>query len=186
MTEPLAMAADVAEVLGRDLTSSEAIKVEPILDKASALFRRRAGQEFTEGQSEVRLKVNGGKVYLPQYPVTDVVSVTDDDGEGVDYEQVGQWLDVGLGSDKFVTVVYTHGGEVPDLVRLTVAEVAKRVLLVPESAQTGVTQHSETAGAFTQSDSYATWAQGGQTMLAPDDLAIADSFRVAVPTIWVQ
>jgi hypothetical protein len=97
----LAMTADVRAALGRDLTTVETIRAEPILDKASELFRNRSGQDFTAGTSTVRLKVNGGKVYLPQRPataVTKVVIVLDDGTElPVTYIQHGQWLTVSYG-----------------------------------------------------------------------------------------
>src|SRR5690606_16716463 len=121
----LASAEDVEAVLGRDLTTEEAVRVEPVLDKASELFRRASGQGFTAGTSTVRLKVNGGQVYLTQRPVVSVESVTDDDGTEVGFDLFGQWLTVDRVSHQFVRVAYSHGGAVPDLVRLTVAEVAK-------------------------------------------------------------
>lgn len=175
----LASQADVEAALGRDLTTSEALKVDAILDKASELFRRRSGQQFTAGTSTVRLRVVGDTVNLTQRPVVSVQSVVDDDGDAVDYElkQARLVLDCPAGGE-FVTVAYTHGGTVPDLVRLAIAEIGKKVLLISEHAQAGVVTHSETVGPFSESDTYAVWAQGGQTMLAPADAALADSYRV--------
>ena len=186
MADPLASKPDVEAALGRALTEEETGRVAAILLKASELFRLRAQQEFTPGSSVVRLKVNGGRVYLAQRPATEIRTVVDDDGNLVDYTQRGQWLDTGLPSDRFVTVDYSHGGVVPDLVRVTVAEVAKRVLSIPADAVQGVSNRSETAGTFTEQWTYAGWAQGGQTMLAPDELAVADSFRPRVPGVIVQ
>lgn len=183
----LADISDVETVLGRNLDSStEVIRVEAILTKASALFRLHAKQEFTPGESTNRLKVNGGRVRLPQHPVVEVRSVKDDCGDPVQYTHMGQWLTVQLGSHAFVTVDYSHGGEVPDLVRTTVAEVAKKVISIDPRAATGVSQGSATAGPFTEQNTYAAWAQGGQTMLSPDDVAIARSFQPRVPRVWVQ
>lgn len=182
----LATSADVKAALGRDLTPSETARVGAILDKASELFRRRSGQMFTAGSSVVRLKVNGGRVCLPQRPVVSVASVTDDRGDAVEYDLSGQWLTVPLLSHEFVTVDYSHGGTVPDVVRLAVADLARRVLLVHQDASTGVSQRSETTGPFTESQTFAAWAVGGQTMLSPDDVALADSFRAKIPTVWVQ
>lgn len=185
--EPLASPDDVVVALGRDLTESEEARVDSVLRKASALFRREARQLFTPGFSDVRLKVNGGRVYLPQSPVTDVTSVVDDDGAAVAYTRRQQWLRVPLGSDSFVIVVYAHGDvEVPDLVRTTVAEVAMKVFQLAPEAVSGVSQYSETRGPFTESRTYAAWSVGGQTALSPDVVAIARSFRVTVPTVWVQ
>lgn len=174
---PLAAPEDVEAVLGRDLTSDEAKKVVPILEKASELFRRRSGQQFTPGESLVRLKVNGGEVRLPQRPVVAVQTVTADDGTPVLWSLFGSVLTVSLRSSDFVRVAYEHGGEVPDVVRLCVAEIGKRVLSIAPAAATGVTQEGHTDGPFSDQYTYATWAQGGQTMLAPDDAALADSFK---------
>ncbi len=187
----LASATDVATALGRSLTAAETLQVGPILDIASEKFRRRSGQMFTAGTSTVRLKVNGGRVYLPQTPVTAVTTVVDDDAVAVTFTRADQWLTLDASSTSansysFVTVTYAHGGTVPDLVRLTIADIAKKVLMVDDRAKTGLSQFAHSEGPFADSGTYATWAVGGQTMLSPDDNALADSFRVKVPTVWVQ
>lgn len=186
----LATADDVVAVLGRALTDSEFLRVGAILDKASELFRRRSGQTFTAATSTVRLKVNGGRVYLPQRPVTSMTSVVDDDAVAVVYTRAGQWLTIDADSDSrtsssFVTVAYAHGGTVPELVRLCIADVARQVLSIDPNAAASITQHTQTKGPFTESFTYATWAIGGATRLSPDDNALADSFKVRVPTVWV-
>ena len=177
----LASTTDVEAALGRDLTTSETAKVGAILDKASELFRSRSGQQFTAGTSEVRLKVTADWVSLPQRRVVSVESVTVDEVSGaaivfVLYQSRLTLTNVQAGD--MVRVAYTHGGVVPELVRLTVAEVAKKVLEIDPNAIVGKTQHSETVGPFTEQDTYATWAQGGQTMLSPSDNAVADAYRV--------
>lgn len=187
----LATSADVIEAMGRDLTSAEEWRVEAILNKASELFRRRSEQTFTVGTSTVRLKVNAGRVYLPQRPVTSVTSVVDDDAAAVVYTRDDQWLTIDADSTSansysFVTVAYAHGGTVPDLVRLAIADIARQVLTIDANAQTGATQHSQTKGPFTESFTYASWAVGGATRLSPEDNELADSFKVTVPTVWVQ
>lgn len=187
----LAVAADVVAAMGRALTSSEVTQVEPILDMASELFRRRSGQMFTTGTSTVRLKVNGARVYLPQVPVTTVTSVVDDGGAAVAYTLAGNWLTLNAASASadsasFVTVAYSHGGTVPELVRLTIADLARKVLSIDPRAITGLSQFSATEGPYSDSGTYAAWAVGGQTMLSPTDAALADSYRVRIPTIWVQ
>lgn len=184
-TAPLATPKDVADALGRDLTPEELRKVVPILAKASALFRLKSGQLFTPGTSTVRLKSDGGRIYLPQRPVTEVLGVHDTNIHSIDYSRQGQWLTTSLSSSDFAIVTYAHGGEVPELVALTIADIGRKVLSISEHAAAGVTQYSDTTGPFTESYSYATWAVGGQTMLAPDDLATALSFRRRVPRIWV-
>lgn len=176
--EQLASKTDVEAALGRTLTPEETAKVGSILDKASELFRIRSGQQFTFGDSLVRLKVNGGSVRLPQRPVVSVSSVTDDDDTGVPFDLFGSVLTVPRTSDRFVRVQYKHGGDVPEVVRLCIAEVAKKVLSIDPKAASGLTQFGRTLGPFSRQYTYATWAQGGQTMLAPDDAVLADSFKI--------
>ncbi|MCA0217925.1 MAG: hypothetical protein LCH43_11295 [Actinobacteria bacterium] len=175
----LASAADVQATLGRDLTSPEAIRVEAILDKASEDFRRRSRQNFTPGESTVRLKVNDREVYLPQRPVVAVASVTDRNGQPVTFTRQGQTLFcVSLPSSAFVTVTYQHGSaEVPDVVRLCIAEVAKRAITINAQAASGASSYNRTAGPYSEQTTFAAWAVGGQTMLSPSDIALADSYR---------
>lgn len=181
----LAAVEDVVDVLGRDLTADEGKRVEAILNKASELFRAEARQQFTPGRSEVRVKVNGGRVFLRERPATEIHTVTDERGHEVSFTQFKQWIDVPKRSHEFIIVDYSHGGDVPDLVRLTIADVARQVLMIDPNAAAGVTQYSETTGPFTDQSTYATWAQGGATRLAPDDLAVARKFRARVPNVWV-
>jgi len=157
----------------------------------SEQFRRRSGQTFTTSTPTVRLKVNGGRVYLTQRPVTSVTSVVDSAGAAVTYTHAGQWLTIdsastSCSSDAFVTVTYAAGGAVPDVVRLRIADIARRILMIPATTAGGSTKHSETRGPFSVSDEYAAWAVGGQTMLSPDDSALADSYRVRVPSVVVM
>lgn len=176
----LASAEDVVAALGRDLTTDEEARVGAILDKASELFRRRSGQQFTPGESTNLLKVTAGFVNPTQRPVTEVTAVVRDcwDHEPVHFSLFENRVHVRhVRSGEMLRVTYTHGGEVPDLVRLTIAEIAKKVLAIDPSAATGVSQHSKTTGPFTEQDTYAAWAVGAQTMLSPDDAATADSFR---------
>lgn len=182
----LAQPADVQAALGRDLTDEEAARVPSILRKASALFREESGQLFTAGSSHVQLKVNGGQVYLPQRPVVAVEEVTDVRGNGMAFDRFGQWLTIRLDSARFVRVKYTHGGEIPSLVIETIAEIARKVLTIDPDAAAGVAQTSLTGGPYTGAQTYATWALGGQTLLAPEDVAIARRFRVRVGAVWVQ
>lgn len=184
---PLASVVDVESAFGRYLTPAESDRAEAVLAKVSELFRRESGQHFTSGSSSVRVKVDGQRVYLPQRPVVSITSVIDEDGVDVEYTQFGQWLeDVELGSDQFVTVTYSHGGTVPDLVRLTVAEAVKTVLSIAEPATQGITQRSEADGSLSESTSYAAWAVGGQTMLSPADVALARSYHFRPPRAHVM
>lgn len=181
----LASLEDVVALLGRDLTSAETIKATALLAKASALFREEAGRLFAAGTSTVRLKANGGRVYLPE-PIASIGSVVDDRGAPVAYVRRGQWLDTRLGSDAFVTVEYAHTADVPELARWTVAEVAVTVLTLAPSAASGITQSTTSAGPFSVSETYAAWAVGGKAALSPADTATARTFRPKVPTVWAQ
>ncbi len=186
---PLATSDDVAELLGRDLTSSEVTQVDAILVKASELFRREARQLFTPGESATRLKATGGEVHLPQSPVISVSSVVHyRTARPVPYTRWQQVLQVPtLTNSDFVVVTYAHGSQtVPDLVRETVADVARKVFEIDPRARAGVVQTAEGTGPFTGSESYAAWATGGQTMLSPDDKATARSFRIKAPRSWVM
>jgi len=184
--DQLASDTDVEAALGRALTTEESGKVDAILDKASELFRLRSGQQFTPGTSVVRLKSNGGEVRLTQRPVVSVQAVTDDEGHPVSYTLFGSVLTTSLRSHRFVRVSYTHGGDVPELVKTTIADVARKVLEIPVEARSGLSQFSKTDGPFSESGTYATWAVGGQTKLAPDDNAIADTFRIRYGSVIVQ
>lgn len=174
----LASADDVAEVLGRALTSEEATRIEPILNKASDLFRKESGQQFTAGTSENRLRVRGDRtVFLPQRPVVSVESLTDDDGVDLEYTRYKQEVTLDSVGPCWVRVEYTHGGSVPDLVKDAVAEIGAVVLRIGEAALSGASQSQETVGPFTRQASYASWALGGATRLSPEDVALARSFR---------
>lgn len=181
----LAAQEDVVNVLGRALTTSEEARVGHALSKASGMFRREAQREFTAGTSTVRLKVNGGRVYLSE-PVASVSTVIGSDESPVPFTREGQWLVTELSSAQFVTVTYSHTGDVPDLVRDAVAEIAARALTTDDSARAGATQVQDTAGPFSRNRTFAAWAVGGQVLLSPDDKALARSYRPKVPTVWVM
>jgi hypothetical protein len=180
--DPLASSDDVAASLGRSLTGAEEDRVAGILAKASALFRRRSRQDFAPGTSTVRLKVDGGQIRLEQTPAIAVTAVIDDKGRAIDHQLAGQLLFLTrngcpLAAHEFVTVTYSHGGVVPDLVRLTIAEIAAKVLRIDPKAAAGVVTASETTGPFSETNTYALWAVGGETLLAPEDDKIALSYR---------
>lgn len=182
--DPLASVEDVQTQLGRDLTTAETARVADILAKASSAFRRLSRQDFTPNTSTVRLKVNGGQIRLEQEPANSVSTVVDDRGNDVGFRLLGQLLFVWdlkhlcpLPSDEFVTVTYSHGGEVPDLVRVTIAELAAKILRIDPTAAAGVTTGTVTTGPFSETRTYAGWAVGGTTMLSPDDQAVALSYR---------
>ena len=177
---PLASPEDVAALLGRDLTPAEAIRVGPILKKASALFRMEAGREFTEGFADNVFRVVGDTITLTEKPVESVLSIKDDrTGETITgYTRTKNRIRLRDGcTSGMVRVVYTWGTDIPEIVKQTVADIARKVLSIDPRAAAGLTQYGKTTGPFSEQLTYATWAQGGQTMLAPDDRAIAQSFR---------
>jgi hypothetical protein len=194
--DPLASSADVATALGVDaLTAEQNQRAPGVLAKASNVFRFIAKQDFTPGTSTVRVKVDGGQVRLQQEPVTAVASVVDDHGNAVDYTRAGQLLTLThacgsrrprpLGSHEFVTVTYSHGGDVPDDVRQCIAEIAAKVLSIDKRARAGIASGTRTAGHFTEVNNYAAWAIGGATTLAPDDEKLALSFRYPGRHVYV-
>lgn len=175
MSDPLADATDVAKVLGRELSDAETASAAGCLAKASALFRAAAcDQQFTPGTSTVRLKVNGERVRLDQRPVVAVAAVVDDAGDDVTYTRNGSWLNVpGVDSSVFLTVTYSHGGTVPAEVVQAVAEMATRLLIVPEEVRAGGKFVSELMGPFQESTTY---GDQNQTILTEDNLMLARSF----------
>lgn len=173
---PLATAADVTALLGRDLTSSEAEQVDVLLEQASALFRKAAGRDFTPGRFVNRLKVNGGEVRLPNYPVTIVHSVTDDDGNPINFTMFDTTLTTCLQSHRFVRVDY-EGGEIPGLVVSTVAGMVARLLNIDARAKAGMVQFQTSGGPYSEGGTFAAWAVGGQMMMSPNDLAVAQQLR---------
>ena len=193
MGTPLATQADVEAIIGRPLTEAEATRVAPILVKLSGQFRKIARQDFTDGTSTVRLKVNGGTVVLPQRPVVSITSVMDDFGRAVPFTlNSGTVLvsdpehpQIPLDSSQFVTVTYSHGGDIPDVVVQAIADTARSVLQINPDASSGVQQTSITTGPFNEQSTFATWAQGGKATLSPDDVALAKSYRVKAPAVWV-
>ena len=170
----LATIADVEARLGRSLTVGEESKATAWLDDASALFVQRAIQKFEVGSSRVRLFPRDGVVRLVQRPVIEVVSVTDLDGVEIDFTYDGFQSIYELGSYTPVIVEYDHGSEdIPADVVAVVAGMVVRTLQIPADAVAGVQQ--QTVGPFSQS--YAQWAVGGQVLMSPSDIQVANFYR---------
>lgn len=191
----LASAADVASELGLDgegyLSDAQVNRVPSLLIKASSLFRKAAGRQFTEATYTQRLQVIGGRVRPPEQPVNAVDSAVDDSGNTVTFTLKGDCLDVSRHHDTdasfawyrpedresgwFVTVTYT-GGAVPDDVRVTVAQIVARQLNADPTAATGVRSHEQTAGPFTERKQFFDWA-AETVALTDEERAFAESFR---------
>lgn len=188
---PLATVEDVRTQLQRELTAAETARTPDILAKASAAFRRISRQQFTPGESAVRLLVQGGEIHLEQKPVIAVTAVVNDHGDDVDHQLDGQLLRVTrngcpLASHQFVKVTYSHGGTIPDEVRIAVAEIAAKVLRIPAAAAAGISMQQRSADVYSENNTYAAWAVGGATSLSPDDRALAESYRSRRTKVIVQ
>lgn len=170
----LATIADVEARLGRALSEAEESKATAWLTDASAMFVQRAVQKFEVGESTVRLFPRDGIVRLVQRPVIEIVSVVDLDGVELDYTYDGFQSLYELGSYSPVIVNYEHGSDIiPDDVVAVVAGMVVRTLQIPADAAAGVQQ--QTVGPFSQS--YASWAVGGQVLMSPSDVQVANSYR---------
>lgn len=175
---PLATRWDVVESLGRDLTSSEETRVDAALAKASELFREEAERTFTPGRRTNRLKVHAGEVRLSELPVTDIHSVTDDEGRPVRYARFDSLLTIHDCAAPFVRVDYSFGREtVPEIVRTTVAGMVAQAFGVDKRARAGMTQYQQTGGPYNEGGTFAAWAVGGQVMLSPADAEVARKLR---------
>lgn len=173
---PLATPTDVAHALGLDgedsLSPSQSVRAPLLLEKVSGMFRVAAQRVFTAGQLNVRLMVSGGRIQLTEMPAT-IESVTDCDGNAVDYVQDGKTLLVNHPTGVFLNVVYTFDDQVPDSVRVAVAETVARYLTVdPLSAQAQSTDLQ--AGDFRQR--FASWVSSS-VQLPGEVLELAKSFR---------
>lgn len=192
---------------GRVLSEAETERAARLIAQASARFRREARQDFTPGESAVRLRVTDRKVYLPQWPAGLVLGVLDDDGRPVAWSRIpegGQTIRLDVGGElairpdvivappggsrcpQFVTVHYRHGGQVPDDVVGAVAGAVARVLNADPDAVRGVAQTTDTRGPFSRTRQFASWSVGGQLLLSPDDLTLARSYRPRSPRLLVM
>tara|TARA_R110000796_G_scaffold75505_2_gene169366 strand:+ start:669 stop:1271 length:603 start_codon:yes stop_codon:yes gene_type:complete len=170
----LATIADVEARLGRSLTVGETSKASAYLSDASAMFVQRAVQKFEVSESAVRLFPKDGIVRLVQRPVIEIVSVKDIDGIEIDFTFDGHQSLYDLGDLRGITVNYEHGSaNIPDDVVAVVAGMVARTLSISPDAAAGVQQQA--VGPFSQS--YATWAVGGQVMMSPAEGKIADYYR---------
>jgi hypothetical protein len=170
----LATISDVEARLGRSLSVAETSKANAYLADASAMFSQRAVQKFEQGESSVRLFPKDGVVRLVQRPVIAIVEVKDIDGVEIDFTFDGHQSIYDLGAYTPVTVTYEHGStDIPADVVAVVAGMVARTLSINPDAASGVQQQA--VGPFSQS--YASWAVGGQVMMSPVEAKVADSYR---------
>lgn len=185
----LASTSDVSKALGRDLTGDEQNRAQHVLDLLSEKFRTEASQTFSVETYTHRLKADGGLIRFPRTPLVDVISVVSDDTEALTWTVEGNAIRVPvLGSDGFATVTYKAGYEqVPDVVRLQIADEAQKIISINPKAREGYTQTTEVTGPLTDGGTFGTWAVGGQAMLSPDSIALARRFRPRkAGRIWVM
>lgn len=193
----LAAPVDVAHELGltdeTEFSSEQTNRAPGLLVSASRTFRRHAGRQFTPGTYTHRCQVIGGRLRPLETPVASITSVVDDSGNPVAFTRVGDWLNVsghhntdasfacyrpeGHNSGWFVTVTYT-GGQIPEDVKVTVAQIAARQLTVDPVAATGVKVHDQTLGPISERKQFFDWAAESVT-LTDEECAFAESFRDA-------
>lgn len=175
----LATTTDVETRLGRSLSETETARAEAFLDDASALVVSYTGQQFLPGTSYNLLQVKqGNKIRLTQRPATDVLSLTNTDGDDVLFTWDGfQTIVVEnptiCNGDRLI-VSYEHGNAtVPNDVVSVVSAMVARTISIPTEAAAGVTQ--QTVGPF--SVTYANWAVGGQVMISPTEQTVLNRYR---------
>lgn len=151
VTMTLATPEDIIARLGRDLIGTEQLRVQALLNDASAAVVLYTGQQFVEGTSTVTLRVERGYATLGQRPVIAVTTVVDEDGEDVVFTwtagervRIDSWVDP-------VTVTYDHGdAAVPDAIVAVVCNVVLRALgrtpLDSGIQQQSIAGYSETIG----------------------------------------
>jgi hypothetical protein len=185
----LASVDDVSQAIGRSLTVEETSRAQHVLDLLSEKFRNESGQTFTVDQYTHRMKADGGLIRFPRTPLRNVISVVSDSLEPLAWTVEGNAIRVPvLGSDGFATVTYKAGYEqVPDVVRLQIADEAQKIISINPKAREGYTQTTEVTGPLTDGGTFGAWAVGGQAMLSPDSIALARRFRPRkVGRIWVM
>lgn len=185
----LASTSDVSKALGRDLTGDEQNRAQHVLDLLSEKFRTEASQTFSVETYTHRLKADGGLIRFPRTPLVDVISVVSDDTEALTWTVEGNAIRVPvLGSDSFATVTYKAGYEqVPDVVRLQIADETQKIISINPKAREGYTQTTEVTGPLTDGGTFGTWAVGGQSMLSPDSISLARKYRPRkTGRVWVM
>lgn len=178
----LATVADLEARLGRSLDATETIRAEALLAGASARVRAYTGQQFEQATSSVRLRSRGGRIRFPQRPVTDVASITDVDGNAIDFDWYAGSVIGGLGVRvDWVDATYTHGyATIPDDVVEVVCQMVLRAFGSDPSAS-AITQESVEGYSYSIG---AAGAAGAVGMLA-DEKAALDVYRRKGGTIRV-
>jgi hypothetical protein len=191
--DPLATVTDLEDRLGRALDAVEVVRANALLEDASATVRAYTGQQFGAATSTVRLQVRGGKVRLPQRPVTAVTGIDNMSGAAVEFtwyagqtislgtEAINSWELEPIGEQAWVDVTYTHGqADVPADIVGVVCQMVGRALGTPAD-QTGYS--SESIGTYSYSVGAATAA--GAAGLMNDERAVLDRYRQPIGSMRV-
>ncbi|WP_074848313.1 hypothetical protein [Gordonia westfalica] len=96
------------------------------------------------------------------------------------------WLTVGCDSSRFLTVTYSHGGEVPPRVKNAVAEMVIRALVTPEEVMAGARSLTDSAGPISQTTAWSVRAPNSGLQMSESDLKLAASFRWQGGQVIVQ
>lgn len=192
MAEPLAESSDVAERLGRALTTEESTKIDALLDDASASVRAYTGQTFTLEETTQLLPIRNRAIKLPLRPVTEIGSVVDANGNDLSYTWIDGDVSIELASSGWINewelnvtggsrpakanVTYTHGYEsVPQDIIGVVCQIAGRALGT-SSTDAGLT--GETIAGYSYQQGAA--AGSGPWGMLPDEKSVLDRYRVPV------
>lgn len=209
--QPLAVPADLEELLGRALTIPEAAKAKALLRSASIRIRSFCRQTFDLVTDDaVTLRPLDDKLRLPQRPVIDVTLVEAVGSNGIPDLTIPGWtfdgVDTitiaGVSSSTFVAlpawwddldrgtptcrVTYSHGyAYYPDLIRDIAAGAALRTLVSPTPVE-GQTQ--VTVGQYTEQFQQAAGAPGLAVRLSAQDKRdlIDGGFRRTAGTIQAR
>jgi hypothetical protein len=194
MVTALATADDLAARLNTTFTDGELAQVERLLADASATVRTYTGQTFTlTTYTDVKLRVNGNIVRMPQRPVVSVQAVTDSTAVAVSYTWLGfdslrvsSWIDrfdyePFFNEIPYVLVDYTAGyTAIPDLVIGITCQIAGRAFGSPAS-DAGITQ--ESLGAYSYSRGAV--AGAGAFGLMEQEKILLDRYRLMVGSAYV-
>lgn len=167
-----ALTSDLSDYLGTGFeTAPQTLQAELALRIATSVVQSRTGQNFLAGSSTVTVGAPRGPwLSLPQRPVTAVAEVSINGTQVTDYTAVGSRLfryqgwAVSYFAAPVVTVTYSHGGTVPDLVLGAVLAVAADIYENP----TGLSSESI--------DDY-TWRRSETSRGAEAAIALAEAVR---------
>lgn len=190
MVEPLATSDDVADRLGRTLTTEEATRIDALIIDASSSVIAYTGQPFAEYETTDLLPVRYGSVRLPLRPVTAIGAVTDGYGNPLSFTWISGDSTISLLSDGYINeweinvvpgtrvghaaVTYTHGYyPIPDDIVGVVCQIVGRALGTPAD-DAGLIAETITGYSYQRGSA----AGAGPFGMLPDERRILDRYRV--------